>query len=138
MTTTNVDGKIWEALRAVLDTMDTEVVYPGQEYDPVIGTPFIDVTDMRLEINRRFVGSNDSVTYPGELQMVIVAPFTWTHTQRLAIANDIKTVFYQGIRMIEDDVIVETDKEASVMTGFRDGAWWRIPTMLRWRATIAG
>jgi len=133
---TYVDGKIWEALRTVLDSMAVVAIYPGQDYEPVIGTPFVDVTDMRLETNRRFVGSGDSVTYPGELQMVIVAPFTWTYTQRLAIADQIKTVFPQGLRLYKDGVVIETDKEASVMTGFRDGAWWRIPVTLRWRATV--
>jgi len=130
---TQIDAKIWEALKDHLDAMSGgfPIVLPGETYPTDADVAFIVVTDVRFGNVRIYIGSTADDQHGGTLSLSVMVPLSWTHTQQLGVAGIIRQHFAKDTKL---DVLVEIVKTADIGTAYRDGAFNRLPVNVNWRA----
>ena len=128
-----IDAKIWEALKARLASMTGgyHIVYDSEPYPTNAATAFIVVSDFRNEAERVYIGTNDDDLYQGALQLSIMTPLSWNHTQALGVAGIIKQHFTKDLIL---GGLVSLTAIPSVTASYRDGPYNRIPVSIPWRA----
>jgi hypothetical protein len=136
MPITQLDAKIWTALRTRLATMPGgyAIVDPGQTYPASADTAFILLQDVRFDPATPYIGGNDPAEYRGQLALLVMTPLSWTHSQSLGIVGLIRAHFPIGAKYASGDARVEILQTPSAGTAYRDGAWNRVPVAVRWRA----
>ncbi len=130
---TQIDALIWEALKDHLDTISGgfPIVLPGEAYPTDADTAFIVVTDVRFGNVRLYIGSTADDQHGGALSLSVMVPLAWTHTEMLGVAGIIREHFAKDMKL---DGLVEIVKAADIGTGYRDGAFNRLPVTVTWRA----
>jgi Bacteriophage related domain of unknown function len=130
---TQIDAKIYEALRARIASMSggIAVVYPGQIYPASPDVPFILVTDVKFGNDRVYIGSSADDVYTGDFMLDIMTPLSWTHSQVLGVAGNIRAWFTKDLLL---GGLVRITKTPAVTVSYRDGGFMRLPVSVSWRA----
>jgi hypothetical protein len=128
-----IDAKIYEALRARIAAMPggIAVVYPGQVYPPDVTVPFILVTDVKFGNDRVYIGSDADDVYTGDFMLDIMTPLSWTHSQVLGVAGNIRAWFTKDLLL---GGLVRITKTPAVTVSYRDVGFMRLPVSVSWRA----
>lgn len=132
----DLDAKIYLALKDRLDTMPGgyTIVESSETFSTSAEMPFLVVQDVRLDVNRRFTGSDDPDYHTGLFNIAVMVPLSWTYTQGLGVAGDIRNHFTKGLALIYDDAVVTVDQTPRVNGNpYRDGAFMRFPVSVPWR-----
>jgi hypothetical protein len=130
---TDIDAKIYEALKARIASMPGgyAIVYPGQVYPTNVTLPFILVTDVHFGNDRRYLGSDADDWHTGDFMLDAMVPISWTHTQLLGVAGDIRAWFTKDLLLGD---LVRIEKTPAVTVAYRDGGFMRLPVAVNWRA----
>lgn len=107
------------------------IVYPGQVYPTDATVPFIIVTDVKLENDRVYIGSSADDVYTGYFMIDIMVPLSWTHSQVLGVAGNIRAWFTKDLLI---GGFVHITKTPTVTVSYRDGGFMRLPVSISWRA----
>ena len=130
---TQIDAKIWEALKSHIATMPGgfDIVEPSGIYPTDTTAAFIVLTDVRFGNVRLYIGSTADDQHGGSLSLAVMAPLDWTHTQLLGVAGIIRNHFVKDTKLAG---LVEITKTPDVGIAYRDGAFNRLPVNVTWRA----
>lgn len=147
-----VETAIWQAVKARVQSLPAPVNYPSMPgrcdwplevfTKPQAGAVPVSYLEVRHLPNtsvRRFIGSNDPHERMGILQLSLMWPVSdvgqgKTHPDVLTqMAGLIAAHFPTDLRMVFQDVTVRVEKAADVAQPYRDEAYWRVPTSIRWR-----
>ena len=142
MTTETTELKIWYALRnhANAYTGLPFVAYPSDEFTPPTdANGLADVywifSDMRFDVPRKFVDTGAVDEYRGEFQVHIMAPLRWNYEQSRQLAGQIIGHFPKDTRLTYGGLDVSVTATPKTIGGsYRDGAYNRLPVLVRWRA----
>jgi hypothetical protein len=137
-----IPTQIWLALRSRIVTLSLAstqwpqwpVAYPGSDYTPQGGKPFISVgratsTPIRRQINRPI---NDRTGY---LTLTAVMPIGQDPAVYEELAGKIAEhftpcIYHNGLTLT---LMGQMGQTAHVANGYRDGSWWRVPVNIPWR-----
>lgn len=140
MASINLD--IWLALKTRIDALSITsalwpvwpVAWPGSDYAPVSGKPFIAVGKMTSQPRRVIINKpvNDRT---GMLIITAVLPIGQDaavyedHAGK--IADQFQGCIIRGAMNLR--LMSATGVTAYPNDGYRDGAWWRVPVTIPWR-----
>jgi hypothetical protein len=129
---TQIFAKIYDALIAHADAMPGgfALIKHGEIYPTDASVAFIIATDVRVGVDRIYAGSNSDDVHNGFLMMDVMAPLSWSHSQLLGVAGLIRDHFNKD-NILEG--IVRVIETPSTTTAYRDGAFNRLPVLIRWR-----
>lgn len=132
---TQLDAKIWLALRARLDTLSGgyAIVDPGETYPTEADTAFILVQDVRFDPVPRYTNAGAPDEHRGQFALAVMTPLEWTHAQGLGVAGGIRAHIPRGAKYSNSDVTVEILETPFAGTAYRDGPFNRLPVTVRWR-----
>jgi len=69
--------------------------------------------------------------YTGDFMLDIMTPLSWTHSQVLGIAGNIRAWFTKDLLL---GGLVRITKTPAVTVSYRDGGFMRLPVSVSWRA----
>jgi hypothetical protein len=131
----STETEIWLAIKArVQDAAGhLSVAWPAEDFFPVAGTPFLQVSNLINQPTRLSLapGPHDRT---GVLLMVLVYPFGQAVEVSGECAAQIGAQFPADLKLRYGEACVKVESAAHVMEGFRDGGWWRTPINVFWRA----
>lgn len=140
-----LNTKIWQALRRGIDTLDMRfgvwstawpVAFPGVDYPPVSGVPYLAIGDVQAAPIRALIDENISNRI-GTLTVTAVMPVRASADPSVykEAAGKIMAHFQGQLRY--DDVCLRLmsngGNTAYAAGGYRDSAWWREPVIIPWQ-----
>jgi len=134
---TNIDGKIFLALKTHMDTWaETPIHYsPSVQVQPMSDDPYIIVTDARLETPTRFIGGDDTDEYRGVWNIAAMVPMGWTAAQSAGLAGRLADHWDKGARYSYSDCTVQVMARPKIIgAGYQDAGMIRFPVQVIWRA----
>ena len=142
MTIETTELKIWLALRdkANLHPDLPFVAYPSEEFTPPTdanGLPDVYwiFDDMRFDVPRSYVDTEAGNHHMGDFQVHIMMPLRFNYEQHMQAAGGVIDFFPKDTRLEYGGVVVNvTDKPKTIGAAYRDGAYNRLPVLIRWRA----
>ena len=140
MASINLD--IWLALKTRVDALSITsalwpvwpIAWPGSDYSPVSGKPFLAVGKVTAQPVRRVINQNIS-DRTGMLMVSAVMPLG----QDAAVYEDVAgkivdqfqgCIYRNGLTM---RLMSASGVTAYPTDGYRDGGWWRVPVTIPWR-----
>lgn len=85
---TNAEGKIWVALKSRLDSWtETDLMYPGETFQPNAAEPFLIVQDVGLETDTAAINPDCGEALRGLLNLSVMAPLTWNWAQHKGLCG---------------------------------------------------
>jgi hypothetical protein len=133
---TQLDAKIWLALKARLDTLPGgyDIIDAHENYPTDTSKPFILVQDVRFDPVPRYVNPSSSDEHRGQLAIAIMTPLdSWTYAQQIGLAGAIRAHMPKGAQYTNADCVVRILETPSIGTAYRDGPFNRLPVFIRWR-----
>ena len=133
----NIDGKIFLALKDRLDDWTECSVYVSPDVPQTPGTtsPYVIVSDVRLDTDTRYTGASDVDEYRGVLNLSVMAPMAWTSAQGLGLCGRIADHFDKGAWYAYSDCRVQIMKRPRVIgTAYVDHGMQRYQVQVMWRA----
>jgi len=133
---TQLDAKIWLALKARLDTLPGgyPIIDPGETYPTNAGQAFILVQDVRFDPVPRYTNLGAPDEHRGQFALAVMTPLKWTHAQSLGVAGAIRAHMPRGAKYSNSDVTVTILETPFAGVAYRDGPFNRLPVTVRWRA----
>ena len=134
---TNPDGKIFLALKEHMDTYAEADVYysPDVPQQPGVSSPYLLVTDLRIDFGTRFVGANDKDEYRGVLNISVMVPMAWNASQAIGLCGRVADHWPKASRHVYDDCSVQIMKRPRVIgAGYVDHGMMRYQVQVEWRA----
>lgn len=142
-----IETSIWQALRARVQTLPggLAINWPMEPFTPPTASgkplPYIECRNMPNAVNRLFIGSNEPHERPGILQLTLCWPVSEvgtgsgkTHPDVLVQrSGEIAAHFPTDHAMEFQGVRVRVERAPDVSQPYRDDAYWRCPTSVRWR-----
>lgn len=133
-----IDGKIYLALKSRLDEWTACDVFYSPDVPQIapIDSPYLVVTDARLDTETRFTGNNDVDEYRGILNIAVMIPMGWTNAQGLGFASRVCDHFDKGASYTYSDCTVKIMARPKIVGApYQDGGRMRYPVNVRWRAS---
>ena len=142
MTLATTELKIWLALRDHANTYTglPFVAYPSDTFTPPTDASGLADTywiydDMRFDVPRRYVDTSGSDNHRGEFQVHIMIPLRFNYEYLRQMSGQVISHFPKDTRLVYDGLTVEiTDTPKTIGASYRDGAYNRLPVIVRWRA----
>ena len=134
---TRIDGKIFLALRAHLDGWTGCDVYysPDVPQQPGVTSPYVIVTDLRLDVPTRYVGQFEADEYRGVLNIAVMVPMAWTTAQSMGLGSAMADHWPKGVWLAFDDCRVQVMKRTRVIgSAYVDHGMMRYQVQVDWRA----
>lgn len=134
---TNPNAKIFEALKIHMDQWTQTPVYysPDLPQKPGSTTPYLIVSDVRLDEPTRYVGANDVDEYRGVWNVSVMAPMTWNTAQAMGQAGRVADHWPKGSWIAFDDCRVQVMKRPRVIgAAYVDHGMMRYQVQVEWRA----
>ena len=142
MTIATTETKIWLALRDHADTYTglPFVAYPSDEFTPPTDSNGLaDVywiyDDMRFDVPRKYVDTSGADNHRGEFQVHIMIPLRFNYEYLRQMSGQVVGHFPKDTRLVYDGLTAEiTDTPKTIGASYRDGAYNRLPVIVRWRS----
>ena len=130
-----VETKIWMALKSRIATIPggLTVAYPADVYTPGAAA-YIAVGRANIAPERVFVAAGVHERR-GTLTLSHVAPIGQDQAVYEEAGAKIAAHFPDDLCMKFSNVVVHVVSASHVVDGYRDGAWWRTPVNVFWRAS---
>lgn len=132
-----IDAKVFQALKLHMDTFTGADVYYSPDVSQEVGviSPYVIVTDARLDTDTLLHSSDASDEYRGFLNIAVMAPLGWTHSQGLGLAARVADHFPKGATYTYVDCTVKIMRRPKVSgTPYQDHGMLRFPVLVNWRA----
>ena len=131
----SVETEIWLAIkpRVELAAGTLPIAWPAADFSPVAGQPFLAVQNIINQPARLSVGPG-AHDRSGTLALVLVYPLGQAFEVSQERAGQIAAFFPEDLRLRYGEACVRIETRPHVVEGFRDGAWWRTPINIFWRA----
>ena len=129
------ETKIWLALKSRIATIPggLAIAYPADVYTPT-DAAYIAVGRVNIAPERVFVASG-AHERRGTLTLSHVAPIGQDQAVYEEAGAKIAAHFPADLCMNFQGIAVEVVSASHVVDGYRDGAWWRTPVNVFWRAS---
>ena len=130
-----VETKIWMALKTRIQSIPggLTVAYPADVYTPGAAA-YIAVGRVNIAPERVFVAAGVHERR-GTLTLSHVAPIGQDQAVYEEAGAKIAAHFPDDLCMKFSNVVVHVVSASHVVDGYRDGAWWRTPVNVFWRAS---
>ena len=130
-----VETKIWMALKSRIATISggLAIAYPADVYTPT-NAAYIAVGRVNIAPKRVFIASG-AHERRGTLTLSHVAPIGQDQAVYEEAGAKIAAHFPADLCMNFQGVAVRIVSASHVVDGYRDGAWWRTPVNVFWRAS---
>lgn len=136
-----IETSIDQALRArvatlaggyVIDYGDTDFTPPVASGKPV---PWLEYRNRPNTVDRILITSTGAHDRPGVLQLSLCYPVALNHTQPVIIekAGLIAAHFPCDLKLTQGGVTTRIDRAPTIIAPDRQGAYWRVPVIIRWR-----
>lgn len=125
---------IYQALSVALSSAagTTPIAWENSKYDPILGTAYIEPSEVGLELTPASLGSGHLCEYRGIYGVSVVVPKDSGAAFALGTLDTIRTAFKAGTRLSSGGLTV-TIESASRGTRIPDKAWVRYPLFVSWR-----
>ena len=146
MTIATTELKIWLALRDHANTYagippvddgeygDDDAFKPPTDANGLLGVYWI-YDDMRFDVPRKYIDTSASDEQKGEFQVHIMIPLRFNYEYLRQMSGQVISHFPKDTRLVYDGLTVEiTDTPKTIGASYRDGAYNRLPVIVRWRA----
>ncbi len=134
---TNPDGKIWLALKGHMDDWTQTPIYYSPDVPQTPGTtsPYVIVTDLRLDADTRYVQGNAPDEYRGILNIAVMVPMDRTTAQAIGMAGRVADHWPKASWHEYDYVRVQVMKRPRVIgAAYVDHGMMRYQVQVEWRA----
>ena len=130
-----VETKIWMALKSRIQSIPggLAIAYPADVFTPT-GAAYIAVGRVNIAPERVFVASGPHER-TGTITLSHVAPIGQDQAVYEEAGAKIAAHFPADLCMNFQGVAVKIVSASHVVDGYRDGAWWRTPVNVFWRAS---
>ena len=144
MTLAEPTTSIYLALKAHLKTYTglPFVAYPNDAFTPPtdvngLADIYWIVSDMRFDVPRKYVDTGGADENQGEFQVHIMLPLRFNYEQELQSSGLVIAHFPKDTRLTIGGVDVQITATPKTIGGsYRDGAYNRLPVMVRWLASV--
>lgn len=133
----NVDGKIWLALKSRLDVFGgCTVHYPMENYAPTSGDTFLIVQPVTTEYGGPLpIQAECGQPLTGFLNLSVLCPVDWTFAQLMGLAGQAADHFPNDARYSYADVVVKINGRSRVQGGVAlNPPWNRVEVQVPWIA----
>jgi len=134
---TNPDGKAFVALKTHMDTFTSVPVYysPDVPQQPGSTSPYLIVSDLRLDAGTMYLGANDPDEYRGSLMIAVMVPMVWDAAQAIGLASRVADHWPKASLHGYDDCRVQVIKRPRVIgAAYVDHGMMRYQVQVDWRA----
>jgi hypothetical protein len=125
MSVPSIETKIFQAIKARVETLPMKATYPivwtdSSAYTPNPNQPYLRCTWTPNTTQRQFIGSKDPHRRPGILQIDVMGTKTQGSGVAREVAGQVAAHFATDLRMQFEDVDVRVIKAPSVLALFID------------------
>jgi hypothetical protein len=134
---------IRSALDSRLATLSSPppIVYENVQYDPVVGTLFLDVALLPAQTEHPTVTGvvgQELALEQGIYQVTVVAPVNQGPGAAATKAEAVRALFPRGLSLTSGGVQVRVSGRPSVAPALVDADWYRVPVSVPYFAHVVG
>lgn len=132
-----IETQIWLALKSRIDTLPVTlpIAWPAKKFT-AITSGFIRVGAVSADPQRVMISDGNKYDRAGSIILTLVMPLgsdTSVYTQQ---AGQIAAHFNDTVKMRYGSVCVTITKDAHVVDGYLDNAYWSVPVRISWRCFV--
>lgn len=142
MSVATTELNIWMALKDHANTFTgiPFVAYPSDAFTPptdakgLSGVYWI-YDDLRFDFARRYVDTSGNEEHRGEFQVHVMMPLRFNYEALRQMAGQVVDHFAKDSRLSYGSTVVHiVDTPKTIGASYRDGAYNRLPVVVRWRS----